>query len=272
MRFGATKQEITAAVVADRLKAFKEARLSGGLYGTKPVNVKRAYSSDGVGSMDADLQEAVEGLGAIFKRATARREDRAARTGRNGKGKHDASSRRNAKGSELSESELMREAGVVSPQRYDDGEVFASGNNLSAPGFWRRLGVETKLGFGVAHLGLLTLAVGNFPVVRAQTAFEIQELYISANGQGASAAATISIQASLIALLAVATFKVGDDNMITGGQYVNASAFAGPEELAGFVATTNADVNLSMYNGAAFTIPTLCSLGGERVIPYVAQK
>lgn len=217
--------------------------------------------------MSKDNQEEGLGeLGALFIKRFGKNRGQP-RFSPSGKGRHSNVELEDEKGNLRSGEAIRKSANLYSGERFDQGRVFqaANGKGTNAGMMMARKGTEIKMGFGTAVLAILTVAIGNFPVSQPNETFEIQNLYMAHNGDGASAAATIAVHFTLLAHLALSTFKVGDDPLITGSNYVPLHGYSGPEELAGYVTSFTDPVAISAYNGAAYTANCLLGLGGEAV-------
>lgn len=185
----------------------------------------------------------------------------------NGRGRHADVPLTDEKGVRRSLAAIKADAGVLEEERLDTGRIFtaANGKGQMRGATCVRKGFEIKMGFGTAALAVTAGAVGAFPLAQPVETFELQNLYIAHNGDGASAAATIAIHYTLLAHLAVAVLKVGDDVLITGSNYVPVHGFCGPEELAGFVTSYAEPITLNVFDGAAYNANLISGVGGEGV-------
>lgn len=240
-------------------------------FGREDEEDEKETLMEGHGDMENIDLEVLEGLGALFGRrggGNARRSGKARHAGGR-KARREARKDGGVKISPLSSEELRAEAGITKAAvRYDDGDVFQaySGNKE----FWVRTGTEIFMGMDDALVTITAATVGTF-TASPNKEVEIQGLRCQVVGAGASAAATIAIEETLLANLAFTYINVGDDKMITGANYVGANVLIDREtdmDLAGFITTPTQAVTMGVLDSAAFDAKVFITVIGELVVLY----
>lgn len=255
----------------------KHKKAAKAMFSLPPWRSKENKNNDNSKSEESKMEELsnvelMEGLGALFGGQRGSNLGRRSGKGRHAGGRTSRREKRKdgtVRNVPLSTDELRTEAGITKAGiRYDNGEIFQAYSGDKE--YWIRTGTEIFMGMDDALVTITTATVGTFAAAPNKNV-EIQGIRCQVVGAGATAAATIAIEETLLANLAFTYINVGDDKMITGANYVGANTLIDREtdlDLAGFVTTPTQSVTMGVLDSAGYDAKVFITIVGELVLLY----